>query len=488
MPNYPKHANNDRFEPRHYNSARPSVSQRINRPRHGRPIQDVSSIPVGNPPDGTQDYTRRMYRNSYAKAGMRRHRRRNNALLAGIIAIAILAAVIAAVIVYFKDTNNNLSLADSNTDSVLVEPEEESTFITLCSADIGRPGYEVPDENKLALMLVRTDLSTKQISLVTIPSSLTVKLSDLNGGEQIPDAAEYDSISKIYSTYGEAALIKAVSHITSVDINHFIATDSKGINELVTAVNGLDITIESEIDDPNASVLVIESGEVTLDGEEALAMLRATNIKGGFDAAAANRVRFTIELLAKALDPQGLGSANILSDASKAISTDMDARYLLETAEKLRPLDSYSISSGILPYTSSTSIVDGKKAYSYSADEVKAYMDYFMSGGDLGKFTVDIADIASSDVSVEIRNGAAIDGAGAALSETLANLGYSIGEVGNTNDSTIYPETLIIYTNPDNADAARSVQRDIQAGRIVNGGDFYTTNSDVLVVIGADWR
>lgn len=488
MPKYPKHAGSDRSSQRQYDQHRPSVSQRVGKPRHGRPIQEVTSIPLTGNREEASDYSRRMSRTSYAKAGMRRHRRRNNAVLAGVIVIAILAAVIAAITVYFKDTNNNLSLENSNTDAVLVEPEEESTFVTLCSAEIGRPGYEVPDENKVALMLVRVDLSSKTMSFVTIPSSLTVKLSDLNGGEQVSAAQEYNSLAQIIDEYGEAALIKAVAHLTGIDINHFIATDSMGITELVTAVNGLEFTIETEIDDPNASVMVLESGDVELDGEKALAMLRATNIKGGFDAAAANRVRFTIDLLAKALDPQGLGFANILNDASKAIATDMDARYLLETGEKLKPLDSYSISSGILPYTASTSIADGKKVYSYSSNEIKPYMEYFLSGGDLGQYSENIDDINSAEVSVEIRNGAAIDGAGAALKDVLINLGYAIGEVGNTNDSTIYPETLIIYTKPENEGAAKSVQRDIQAGRIVNGGDFYTTNSDVLVVIGSDWR
>ena len=54
-------------------------------------------------------------------------------------------------------------------------------------------------------------------------------------------------------------------------------------------------------------------------------------------------------------------------------------------------------------------------------------------------------------------------------------------------DGGIYTETLVIYRDPLFESAAQKVQEDIGAGRVVNGGDYYQFNGDVLVVVGQDW-
>ena len=35
--------------------------------------------------------------------------------------------------------------------------------------------------------------------------------------------------------------------------------------------------------------------------------------------------------------------------------------------------------------------------------------------------------------------------------------------------------------------AAKAIVSDLSAGRVVNGGDFYTFDTNVLVIIGTDW-
>ena len=65
--------------------------------------------------------------------------------------------------------------------------------------------------------------------------------------------------------------------------------------------------------------------------------------------------------------------------------------------------------------------------------------------------------------------------------------GYAVEGVGNVDDGTAYPETLVIYRGEENELAAKAVVSDLSAGRVVNGGDFYSFNTDVLVIIGQDW-
>ena len=88
---------------------------------------------------------------------------------------------------------------------------------------------------------------------------------------------------------------------------------------------------------------------------------------------------------------------------------------------------------------------------------------------------------------MDVRNGAQVTGAAKRMGELLESVGYQVKSVGNTNDNTTYPETLVIYKDPAFEIAAKAIVSDLAAGRVVNGGDFYTFDTDVLVIIGQDW-
>ena len=68
-----------------------------------------------------------------------------------------------------------------------------------------------------------------------------------------------------------------------------------------------------------------------------------------------------------------------------------------------------------------------------------------------------------------------------------AAAGYDVKSVGNVDDGTVYPETLVIYKDEAFEIAAKAIVSDLSAGRVVNGGDFYTFDTNVLVIIGTDW-
>ena len=93
----------------------------------------------------------------------------------------------------------------------------------------------------------------------------------------------------------------------------------------------------------------------------------------------------------------------------------------------------------------------------------------------------------ASNVTVEVRNGTSTAGAAAKLGEFLSGSGYEVIGVGNTDDGTIYPETLVVYTDQGSEGAAKAIVEDMGSGRVVNGGDFYSSQADVIAIIGLDW-
>ena len=94
---------------------------------------------------------------------------------------------------------------------------------------------------------------------------------------------------------------------------------------------------------------------------------------------------------------------------------------------------------------------------------------------------------APRDFTITVRNGAGITGAAAQMSEQLQADGFNVVDVGNT-DSPAYSETLIIYKDSAFEPAAQAVLQSLTNGRVVNGGDYYTFDSDILVVLGSDWK
>jgi hypothetical protein len=99
--------------------------------------------------------------------------------------------------------------------------------------------------------------------------------------------------------------------------------------------------------------------------------------------------------------------------------------------------------------------------------------------------TADAGEVERSTVSVTIRNGAGIEGSASAVSGMLGTLGYTVGEVGNANQF-VYKETLVVYST--DRTAAVQVASDLPAAKIVESRGMYSFSTDILVVVGEDYR
>ncbi len=427
--------------------------------------------------ESSSEYEKRIRRGSYVEENVRRGRRKGLFVVLAILLAALVLAVGVGIYTYFKSTDARLGLSSSNAAEALVEAEPGEPYYILCTAQLADVTQAKKRTSDDAIMLVRVDEAAKAVSFVTIPSQVRL---------QFPDDGYY-SLDGYPEEMGDAGLVKAVSNLAGVDISHFVTTSAAQISSMVDAVGGVDVEISQEIDDPNAGIYVLRFGSSTLGGAQALVYLRATNLTGGFSATAANRVEFTMGVLAKALDSQGIGFANIVSEASKYIGTDLTASEILDMGNKMRPVDSMTCYSCVVPYVENTSQATGEKVASVVTSKWEQMLQYIKAGEDPANAEKQIGDVASSEVSVEVRNGAGIDGAAASLASTLEGLGYQIGNVGNVEDGTIFPETLIIYTSAEFEDAAMAIVRDTGVGRVVNGGDYYSSDSDVIAIIGLDW-
>lgn len=417
-------------------------------------------------------YSRRVSRRGYVEEIQRRTRVRRIVLLLVVALVVALVAGGVGVAAYFSSSDSRLSLGDSNAKDALVSAREGEPYYVLMAADLGTASGN--GGSGQAYLLARVDEASRVVSLLNVPANMSVLLSD---GKSHP-------LSDAASVGGDAELVKRVAEFAEVDIAHFISTDGAGLGGLVSAVGGVTASLPEEVDDPRAGTEVISGGEQSLQGTSALVALRATNYTEGLSSTAAARTEITSAIARAALRSEGFDFASLVSDAGACIATDFTSSQLIALGDKFRPFDTVTV-YGCLPPGYETNAATPE--YVVYDTEWADMLTRFKAGEDPNVIESSDASVNPADVTVEVRNGAGATGAATRMGEMLSAAGYVVEGVGNTDDNTTYPETLVIYKDAANEGAAKAVVKAVDGGRALDGGDFYTFETDVLVIIGQDW-
>lgn len=445
-------------------------------------------MPSSTTRESQQAYSRRAGRREYAQAIQRKSRVKRFAIVAICVLVAVAVAVTVGLTVFFTSVSGRMSLGDSNAREALVAPaEDQHSWFALMTAELGAAQGFVNEDGPEAYALVRVDEDAHSVSLVWMPANLQLTYGDGERG-RLRDAAAVD----------DATLIKAVSQFAGVDIAHFAETDLAGICHLVDSLGGITVTLDEEVDDPRAGDVYIPHGEQTLGSAQLATALRATNYTDGLSGQARVQCRVIAAIMEKLASGQSpLTDAALLDSISGDASTDLDSQQAMDLASAFTGLSAGSIAFFEVPGDEIQR--DGKTVFSAWSDDWTALMaglgaDASAEGqqpaatkdadADSGAQTVNV-DPASFTITV--RNGAGITGAASQMADQLRAGGFNVADIGNT-DSPVYDETLVIYKDPAFEQAAQSVASALTSGRVVNGGDYYTFDTDVLVVLGADWK
>ena len=424
--------------------------------------------------ESSSQYARRVSRREFADEVRRRSRMRRTVALVACAVVALVAAGVAGTAAFFGSLDSRMGLAGSDASSALAAAKEGEPFYALVAADLDEAGSTGAVEGPDALALVRIDEAARAVSVVSIPANLRVVLSD---GEAHPvrDAA----------ASGDAALVKAAADFAGVDIAHLVKTDAAGIMRLVDAAGGVEVEISEEVDDPTAGDVYLPAGRQVLGGREALTLLRASNFESGVEQQASNQRAVLGALSLKLLGGGTLDLLSLLDEVGGSFRTDLGAQGALSLAGKLRGMDASAVRGALVPGQELQS--GGTSLYAASSDAWSAMMERVEAGEDPA-----VADEASSvdpaSFTITVRNGSAITGGAAQLAGTLEGRGFKVVETGNTDVYAAYDETLVVYNDDAYEAAAQTVVDALGFGRTVAGNGFYTFESDVLVVLGEDWK
>lgn len=387
-------------------------------------------------------------------------------------ALALVAAIAVGFFSYFHFSNAKIELEPSNASEALVKAEANEPYYVLCAAQLGT-AVAVGGHETDVYLLLRVDEAQRELTVVSIPANLDVWLSD---GENHP---LYDA----HEVGGDAELVRSVAELAGADISHFVRTDSVRLAAMVDALGGVPMTVAAEVDDPRAGTVVLRAGETVLNGEQSLVLLRALNYAQPFEGASRNRIDFFVAFIVRALTANGIEFASLVGDIGDYVNTDYTANDLIDLADRMRPVDTLDIREGIVP--GHVSLSSGK--YVYSDEGWAAMAEAMRAGEDPSRVGELDAAVPQSDITVEVRNGSGSTGMAATMGDVLAADGFTVTSTRNSDDGTLYTETLVIHKDAATEGEAKTVQAAIDCGRVVEGGDFYSFDADVLVIIGRDW-
>lgn len=262
-------------------------------------------------------------------------RRRVVAICATSLAVLAIAGTAGLWAVYNR-LNDNIRTVDIHADDALrptqSQRSESSMNVLLIGSD-DRDGTNAKygDANSGArsdtTMLLHVAGDRKSATVASIPRDsmvVTPSCIEANGTRSEP---QFGMFNAAYSIGGAACTVKTVEGFSGLTIDHVLVVDFTGFKNLIDAIGGIPVHLDQAVDDPD-SHLDLPAGTTVVDGEQALAFVRARHDLGdGSDIGRMGRQQqFLNDVLDTLADNGTLDDPaklyKVLDAATKALTTD----------------------------------------------------------------------------------------------------------------------------------------------------------------------
>ncbi len=444
-----------------------------------------------------------------AYAARRKKRGHGHVLRGVLISLAvILVSVGVAAAVYLTDINSRLGAGVSDSlrqQLVSVEPQEPF-YMLLLGVDKSDEraedwGSDTSNFRSDTIILARVDPPNQSITLVSIPRDTMVNMEGY--GKQKINAA--------YSFGGAAYMTQVVSQFANVNISHYAEIDFEQFTSIVDTIGGIEVTLPVAVSDMDYAGVDLPAGTQTLDGEEALGLVRSRHAYDAYGAGdfyrAANQRMVIGSIVKKVLRLDAASMTSTVSQLASSVTTDFNVTDILSLATQFKDLDvDNGVYSGLVPTNSQYidnlwyEVVDesawktmmqrvnnGESPYADESEDPTAGVAGSVgtttsSGGSTSSVT------ASFTGSVTVLNGTDKSGLAQNMANILVNAGFS-ATAENASSSNI-AETAILY-NSSRANSQASAlgvaqTLGIDADAVTINDGTYPTSTDVVVVLGVD--
>lgn len=428
-------------------------------------------MPSTSSRESMSSHARRRARTAFAVQDARRSRRRGYYVLAAVLLLAVVVALLVTRCTFGADVTSRMALADSDAIAALAVPEsEEEPFYTLFLGEYRSGGGEYHGPS--LIMLARIDPVGKVVTFISVPTNIQVELSD----------KQTHILSEAQTVGGDAELIAKINDLFGVQVAHIAKVDDQGFVKVVDALGGITVDVPQEVDDPDAGTTFMPAGEQKLNGAEALTLCRADNYVEPVSTQARAQANTLAALLSTMSTHTDFDFVKALDSVAPNVKTDLNADQVTKLFGAFEQAP--TIYATTVPGYMSVE-VDGTY-FQISEQSLIGVMEAVNDGLNPNDKGVR-AGVDPAQVTVTVRNGAGVTGMATTIGEILQGFGYQVVDMGNA-DAYVYDETLVVYNDEQFQPAAQDIVDQLGGGRTVEAGIYYTFDTDLLVVIGKDWK
>ncbi|WDF38596.1 LCP family protein [Streptomyces sp. T12] len=142
-----------------------------------------------------------------------------------------------------------------------------------------RYGRDSGTERSDTTILLHLSAGRRSATAVSIPRDLMVDVPGCRRPDGRRSAPMFAMFNYAFQVGGSACTVRTVERLTNIRVDHHVVVDFHGFEEMVDALDGVEICLTEPIND-KAAKLRLPAGKVTLDGEQALGYVRARKSLG----------------------------------------------------------------------------------------------------------------------------------------------------------------------------------------------------------------
>ena len=348
--------------------------------------------------------------------------------------------------------------------------------------------------NTDTMILVHVPADGSRASFVSFPRDSYVEIPG-HGQDKLNAAYAYgytgagaDAGENARKAAGAQLLVKTVSRLTGLQIDHYAEVDLLGFFNLSSVVGGVEVNLCEPVDDSRWSGAVFQAGPQVISGADALKFVRQRKglPRGDLDRIVRQQV-FIAGVLRKMLSEEVLldlgKQRELVEAAAESLTVDRNLD-LLQLAQQMQSVTAGSIEFQTVPNLgpdqegsqSIVRLVDSETLHDFFAE---------LSADGEEPAPVEPPEPADpSDVSVAVFNGSGTSGLAAEAETELEAGGFSVTSTGNA-DSADYGRTEIRHADGDEAMAAALAA--VIPGAMVTVDDDATSGT-VQLVLGSDYN
>ncbi|MFC4083128.1 LCP family protein [Amycolatopsis samaneae] len=225
----------------------------------------------------------------------------------------------------------------------------------------------IPGARSDTVMIAHIPADRKRVVVVSFPRDLEVSQPECarwdpatsKYSEEKSPAVKITKLNTAYGAGGPQCVTRVIQQITGMRINHFVGIDFNGFKAMVDAVHGVNVHVEKPIDDTTLGMVISQTGDVQISGDQALSYVRARHVKGDPTSDYGRMKRqqtFIASLLKKVMSSDVLLNAGKLSGfidafAKATFGENLGIDQMMTLAKSMRGVDLSKITFMTVPTT-----------------------------------------------------------------------------------------------------------------------------------------